>query len=132
DYGTATTAEDVVGTVTVPNYPTTGEQPKVTVDDSSTLPNGNTEGTVDVPVTVTYPDGTVDHITVPVTTGKQADNDKYTPETNGVNHPYGTATTADEITNTVTVPNYPTTGEQPKVTVDDPSTLPNGNTEGTV
>ncbi|PNZ35243.1 Rib/alpha-like domain-containing protein, partial [Staphylococcus lutrae] len=109
-YGTATTAEDVVGTVTVPNYPTTGDQPKVTVDDPSTLPNGNTEGTVDVPVTVTYPDGTVDHITVPVTTGKQADNDKYTPETSGVNHPYGTETTVDDITNTVTVPNYPTTG----------------------
>ncbi|PNZ35519.1 Rib/alpha-like domain-containing protein, partial [Staphylococcus lutrae] len=115
-----------------PNYPTTGEQPKVTVDDPSTLPNGNTEGTVDVPVTVTYPDGTVDHITVPVTTGKQADNDKYTPETSGVNHPYGTATTAEDVVGTVTVPNYPTTGDQPKVTVDDPTQLPNGNTEGTV
>nr|WP_274541435.1 Rib/alpha-like domain-containing protein [Staphylococcus pseudintermedius] len=32
-----------------------------------------------------YPDGTTDHITVPVTVGKQADNDKYTPETEGVN-----------------------------------------------
>ncbi|MFS8252265.1 Rib/alpha-like domain-containing protein, partial [Staphylococcus hominis] len=46
--------------------------PTITVDDPSTLPDGNTPGTVDVPVTVTYPDGTEDHVTVPVTTNEQA------------------------------------------------------------
>ncbi|WP_462211676.1 Rib/alpha-like domain-containing protein [Staphylococcus hominis] len=30
---------------------------------------------MEVPVTVTYPDGTEDHVTVPVTTNEQADND---------------------------------------------------------
>ncbi|MEJ7170049.1 Rib/alpha-like domain-containing protein, partial [Staphylococcus epidermidis] len=37
----------------------------------STLPDGNTPGTSNVDVTVTYPDGTQDHVTVPVTTNKQ-------------------------------------------------------------
>ncbi|MFS8252175.1 Rib/alpha-like domain-containing protein [Staphylococcus hominis] len=48
-------------------------------DDPSTLPDGNTPGTVDVPVTVTYPDGTEDHVIVPVTVGEETQentNDK--------------------------------------------------------
>ena len=70
DYGTPTTSDEVIGSVTIPGYPTTGEQPVVTVDNPNSLPNGTTPGTVNVPVTITYPDGSVDHITVPVTTGE--------------------------------------------------------------
>ncbi|MDN8760239.1 Rib/alpha-like domain-containing protein, partial [Staphylococcus aureus] len=62
-YGVPTTEGDVTGAVTVPNYPTTGEQPVVTVDDPESLPNGENPGTYYVPVTVTYPDGSQDHIT---------------------------------------------------------------------
>ncbi|MEJ7378831.1 Rib/alpha-like domain-containing protein, partial [Staphylococcus epidermidis] len=65
----------VTGAVTIPNYPSEKGKPTIKVDDPSKLPDGNTPGTVNVPVTVTYPDGTQDHVTVPVTTNKQADND---------------------------------------------------------
>ncbi|MEJ7356090.1 Rib/alpha-like domain-containing protein, partial [Staphylococcus haemolyticus] len=74
DHGTPTTEDDVTGAVTIPDYPTEKGTPTITVDDPSTLPDGNTPGTVEVPVTVTYPDGTEDHVTVPVTTNEQADN----------------------------------------------------------
>ncbi|MEJ7550153.1 Rib/alpha-like domain-containing protein, partial [Staphylococcus hominis] len=66
DYGTPTTEDDVTGAVTIPDYPSEKEAPTITVDDPSTLPDGNTPGTVEVPVTVTYPDGSQDHITVEV------------------------------------------------------------------
>ncbi|WP_142352386.1 Rib/alpha-like domain-containing protein, partial [Staphylococcus pseudintermedius] len=114
------TEEDVKGAVTVPDYPTDGDQPTVTIDDPSQLPDGSQEGTTDVDVTVEYPDGTTDHITVPVTVGKQADNDKYTPESNGVNKDFGTPTTEEDVKDSITIPGYPTDGDQPTVTIDDP------------
>ena len=130
-YGTPTTETDVVGKVTIPGYPTTGEQPVITVDNPSTLPDGRVSGTYDVPVTVTYPDGTTDHITVPVVVGAQPQNTAYEPITTPVGKPYGTPTTTDDIIGSVTVPGYPTTGEQPVITVDNPSSLPDGSTPGT-
>ena len=45
------------------------------MDDETQLPDGNTPGKTEVDVTVKYPDGTEDHIKVPVTVGEQADND---------------------------------------------------------
>ncbi len=131
DFGTGVTEDEVKGAVTVPDYPTDGDQPTITIDDPSQLPDGSQEGTTDVDVTVEYPDGTTDHITVPVTVGKQADNDKYTPETEGVNKDHGTSVTEDEVKGAVTVPGYPTDGDQPTVTIDDPSQLPDGSQEGT-
>ncbi|WP_213562777.1 Rib/alpha-like domain-containing protein [Staphylococcus auricularis] len=131
DYGTPVTADEVTSAVTVPNFPANGKQPTITVDDPSTLPNGNTAGRTEVPVTVGYPDGTTDKVKVPVTIGKQSDASKYEPVPGSVNKDHGTPVTADEVTSAVTVPNYPTTGDQPTITVDDPSQLPNGNTEGT-
>lgn len=68
DNGVPTTTDDVISHVTIPDYPTDKGTPVITVDDPNNLPDGNTPGTVDVPVPVTYPDGTVDHVTVPVTT----------------------------------------------------------------
>ncbi|PTG55309.1 hypothetical protein BU692_07900 [Staphylococcus chromogenes] len=130
-YGTPTTETDVMGKVTIPGYPTTGDQPVITVDNPSTLPDGSTSGTYDVPVTVTYPDGTTDHITVPVVVGAQPQNTAYEPTTTPVEKPYGTPTTTEDITSSVTVPGYSTTGDQPVITVDNPSTLPDGTTPGT-
>ncbi len=131
DFGTGVTEDEVKVSITIPGYPTDGDQPTITIDDPSQLPDGSQEGTTDVDVTVEYPDGTTDHITVPVTVGKQADNDKYTPETEGVNKDHGTSVTEDEVKGAVTVPGYPTDGDQPTVTIDDPSQLPDGSQEGT-
>ncbi|MEJ7219046.1 YSIRK-type signal peptide-containing protein, partial [Staphylococcus gallinarum] len=130
-YGEATTSDDVTGAVTVPGYPTDGQQPTITVDDPTQLPDGTTPGTSQVDVTVTYPDGTTDHIQVPVTVGEQADNDAYEPTSPGVEKPYGEATTSEDVTGSVTVPGYPADEEQPTITVDDPTQLPDGTTPGT-
>ncbi|WP_242693730.1 Rib/alpha-like domain-containing protein, partial [Staphylococcus nepalensis] len=130
DYGTPTTAEDVTSSVTVPGYPSQGDQPVITVDDPTQLPDGKTPGKTEVDVTVTYPDGTTDHIKVPVTVGGQAENEVYEPSTEGIKKDYGTPTTAEDVTSSVTVPGYPSQGDQPVITVDDPTQLPDGKTPG--
>ncbi|MBM7132688.1 YSIRK-type signal peptide-containing protein [Staphylococcus lugdunensis] len=130
DFGTPTTTDDVTKAVTVPNYPSDKPAPKVSVDDPSTLPNGQTPGTYTVPATVTYPDGSKDHVNVPVTVKEQPDKDKYEPKVTPVTKDFGTPTTADDVTKAVTVPDYPSSKGTPTVTVDNPSTLPNGKTPG--
>ncbi|MGV3053746.1 Rib/alpha-like domain-containing protein, partial [Staphylococcus chromogenes] len=129
-FGTPTMTEDITGSVTVPNFPPTGDQPVITVDNPSSLPDGTTPGTYEVPVTVTYPDGSQDHTTVTVTVGESQAN-TYEPTTTPVEKPNGTPTTVDDITGSVTVPNFPPTGEQPVITVNNPSSLPDGTTPGT-
>ncbi|MEW4403802.1 Rib/alpha-like domain-containing protein [Enterococcus sp. AN402] len=216
-YGEATTEKDVTDAVTVPNYPKDGDQPVVTVDPGAKLPDGKTPGTVEVPVTVTYPDGSKDQVKVPVTTlekvidrtddpsqptpagyvrvtfeagegsfaadaktvfdvkagtaaaevptptvtaptgkvqtgwnpelpasydkagtytaqfkAKTTEADKYEPKVEPVEKPYGEATTEKDVTDAVTVPNYPKDGDQPVVTVDPGAKLPDGKTPGTV
>ncbi|MDU5588244.1 MAG: Rib/alpha-like domain-containing protein, partial [Finegoldia magna] len=87
DKGTAVTEKDVTDAVKVPDFKENpkfpGQTPKVTVDDPSKLPDGNTVGTTDVAVTVTYPDGSTDKLTVPVTikdtTPAPTEADKYEP-----------------------------------------------------
>ena len=130
DYGTPVTADEVTSAVTVPNFPANGKQPTITVDDPSTLPNGNTAGRTEVPVTVGYPDGTTDKVKVPVTIGKQSDASKYEPVPGKVTKDHGTPVTPEDITNAITIPNYPTDGKSPKLTFED-SQIPNGNTPGT-
>ncbi|WP_257243829.1 Rib/alpha-like domain-containing protein, partial [Staphylococcus sp. HMSC078A12] len=91
-----TTEQEVKDKVTIPNFPADKGTPVVTVDDSTKVPNGQTPGEFDVPVTVTYPDGTKDHVTVKVTVTPQPQNDKYEPTAEEIVKPYGTPTTEDE------------------------------------
>ena len=102
----------------MPGYPTTGKQPEVTVNNPENLPDGMISGTVNVPVTVTYPDGTKDYIDVPVTTGEKpvADNVTNEPTVKPIEKPYGETTTADDVIGAVETPGT--------VTVDNPGNLP--------
>ena len=59
---------DIIAKVTVPNKPTTGDT-TITVDDGQIPINTTTPGTVNVKVTVTYPDGSEARVEVPVTVG---------------------------------------------------------------
>ncbi|UXV37796.1 Rib/alpha-like domain-containing protein [Staphylococcus simulans] len=129
-YNQPTTVNEIVNQVTVPDYPTTGNQPKVTVDNPALIPDGKVPGEYEVPVTVTYPDGTKDHVTVKVVVTPQPENDKYEPVSKDIEKPYNQPTTVNEIVNQVTVPDYPTTGDQPKVTVDNPTLIPDGKVPG--
>ncbi|WP_304653021.1 Rib/alpha-like domain-containing protein [uncultured Ligilactobacillus sp.] len=219
-FGEPTTAPEVIGAVTT-DYPTDQpNQPVITVDDPATLPDGNQAGEFEVPVTVTYPDGTTATTTVKVVVldkvidrtndpsaptpegyvrvtfdagadGKFAadtsyifdvkegtplsevtlptvvandgfvqkdgaeawspalpatftanatyvaqyrvatsDADKYEPNYTPIEKPAGQPTTEDDVIKAVTVPDYPTDGEQPKITVDPGAMLPDGNTPG--
>ncbi|WP_114604382.1 Rib/alpha-like domain-containing protein, partial [Staphylococcus sp. EZ-P03] len=130
-FGEAATQDEVKKHVTIPHFPTGGKQPVITIDDPSLIPDGQTPGTVQVPVTVTYPDKSVAKINVPVTTGNQADKDKYTPTADAITKPFGQATNEAEVKSKVHVPNFPTGGTQPTYTVDT-SKIPDGHTPGTV
>ncbi len=66
-FGDPTTADEVIGAV-ITGYPADQTpQPTITVDDPSKLPNGTEAGEFDIPVTVTYPDGSTGNGTVKVT-----------------------------------------------------------------
>ncbi|WP_186821788.1 Rib/alpha-like domain-containing protein, partial [Staphylococcus sp. HMSC059E03] len=131
EFGQPATEEDVMSHVTFPKYPTHLKKPTITIDHPDKLPDGNTPGKVLVPVTVTYPDGSVAHVNVPVVTKAQSDKDKYTPTAGSVEKDFGHKATPGEITGKVSVPDFPAGGNQPTYTVDE-TTIPDGQTPGTV
>ena len=135
-YGEATTADDVTNAVKITPDDDVAKNATVTVDDPTTLPDGKTPGTVEVPVTVTYPDGSQDHTTVSVTTKEPGqtvtDAESHDAQGGEVNKPYGEATTAEDVTSQVTITPDDDVAKNATVTVDDPTTLPDGKTPGTV
>ncbi|WP_180363483.1 Rib/alpha-like domain-containing protein, partial [Staphylococcus sp. HMSC078A12] len=131
EFGQPATEEDVMSHVTFPKYPAHLKKPTITIDHPDKLPDGNTPGKVLVPVTVTYPDGSVAHVNVPVVTKAQSDKDKYTPTAGSVEKDFGHKATPGEITGKVSVPDFPAGGNQPTYTVDE-TTIPDGQTPGTV
>ena len=79
--GEAVSEEEVVAKVTT-DYPMNAEkQPKISVKDSTVLPNGETEVTVPVIVVVEYPDGSTEEAEVNITIGSlpadKTDAEKY-------------------------------------------------------
>ena len=126
NYGEATTEEEIKGALKEESVP---ENTEVTVKNPESLPDGMTEGTFEIEVTVEYPDGTSEDTTVQVVvTDNRTDAEKYTPEFDQIEKNYGEATTEEEIKGALKEESVP---ENTEVTVKNPESLPDGMTEGT-
>ena len=126
NYGEATTEEEIKGALKEESVP---ENTEVTVKNPENLPDGMTEGTFEIEVTVEYPDGTSEDTTVQVVvTDNRTDAEKYTPEFDQIEKNYGEATTEEEIKGALKEESVP---ENTEVTVKNPESLPDGMTEGT-
>ena len=126
NYGEATTKEEIKGALKEESVP---ENTEVTVKNPESLPDGMTEGTFEIEVTVEYPDGTSEDTTVQVVvTDNRTDAEKYTPEFDQIEKNYGEATTKEEIKGALKEESVP---ENTEVTVKNPESLPDGMTEGT-
>ena len=126
NYGEATTEEEIKGALKEESVP---ENTEVTVKNPENLPDGMTEGTFEIGVTVEYPDGTSEDTTVQVVvTDNRTDAEKYTPEFDQIEKNYGEATTEEEIKGALKEESVP---ENTEVTVKNPESLPDGMTEGT-
>ena len=126
NYGEATTEEEIKGALKEESVP---ENTEVTVKNPESLPDGMTEGTFEIEVTVEYPDGTSEDTTVQVVvTDNRTDAEKYTPEFNQIEKNHGEATTEEEIKGALKEESVP---ENTEVTVKNPESLPDGMTEGT-
>ncbi|MGP2630008.1 Rib/alpha-like domain-containing protein, partial [Staphylococcus aureus] len=73
----------------IPDYPSEKGTPTFTFVVPFSLPEGYTPGTVEVPVTVTYPDGTKDHVTVPVAPNSQEEGEAVKPQVDDGTEDYG-------------------------------------------
>ena len=104
----------------------------IAIDDDKTVPDGTQPGDFNIPVTITYKDGSKSHATVKVTVGKPQ-SETHTPTVNGeITKKYGENGPSDrDIIAKVTVPNKPTNGET-TITVDKGQTPIDTKTPGTV
>ena len=122
---------DIITKVTVPNQPT---GTTITVDKGQTPIDTKTPGTVNVKVTVKYPDGSEDHVEVPVTVGNP-DNETYKPGAEAINKKRNDpAPTAEDIKNAVKTSTVKdkTAPKETKVELVDPKTpLPTTDKTGT-
>ena len=134
-HGETISDADITNQVRVPNYPSGAgkQQPDKTIQTGATLPNTNTPGESDVPVTVTYPDGTTDTVKVHVVV-KDTDANTHTPQAAPLerNIDDGKPTEA-EITSKVTIPTLPA-NEKNKLTYSiaekDKAQIPDGTKAG--
>ena len=107
------------------------EGASIAIDDKAkTVPDGTQPGTFDIPVTITYKDGSKDHATVKVTVGKPQ-SETHTPKVDGgITKKYGESGPSDsDIITKVTVPNQPT---GTTITIDKGQTPIDTKTPGTV
>ena len=122
---------DIIAKVNVPDKP---DKTTITVDEGQTI-DTKTPGTVNVKVTVKYPDGSENHVEVPVTVGNP-DNETYKPSAETINKKRNEkAPTADDIKNAVKIPTVDgKTPDKNKTTVelvDSKAPLPTTNKTGT-
>lgn len=131
-HGETISNDEITGQVNVPNYPSGKKQPDKTVGTGTKLPNTNTPGESDVPVTVKYPDGTTDTVKVHVVV-KDTDANTHTPQAEPLERNIDSGKPKDnEITSKVTIPNWPKGGTQPTYSIadGDKSKIPDGNKAG--
>ncbi|WP_430515991.1 Rib/alpha-like domain-containing protein [Gardnerella swidsinskii] len=137
----ALTADDIknaVKTSTVDGKAPDKSKTKVElVDPKTPLPTTDKTGTTNVPVKVTYPDGSSTVVQVPVVV-TDTDATANTPAVDPVEEPYGTSkdNTKEAVKKAVTVPDWPDKDDknkpQPTVTItSDDKDIPDGNTPGT-
>lgn len=134
----APTAEDIknaVKTSTVKDKPAPKGTTVELVDPNGTLPSTDKTGTTNVPVKVTYPDGSSTVVQVPVVV-TDTDATANTPAVDPVEEPYGTGKekTKEAVKKAVTVPDFKPKKEGDKPTVaitSDDKDIPDGNTPGT-
>ena len=121
--------KQIVSKVTIdPKYPDKTKL-KIEVAKNANVPDGQTSTKVNVPVEVTYPDGSVAIVQVPVTVGnKQADN--YDPTVTPIKKTYAERKiTADDIKKAVTINGLDPNKDDYTISVDD--TIPaDGFAEG--
>lgn len=106
---------DLTDNVTVPGFPTEGDQPTFTdVTPEGTI-DVNTPGEYIGKVEVTYPDGSKEIVDVPVIVGEKplTDAEKYNPVAEKETVQQGTPV---NLTDNVTVPGFPADGPQPTYT----------------
>lgn len=133
-HGETISNEDITNQVSVPNYPSGDgkKQPDKTVVSGTTLPNTNTPGESDVPVTVKYPDGTTDTVKVHVVV-KDTDANTHTPQAKPLEKAIDSGKPSEnDITSKVTIPTWPKDGTQPTYSIadDDKSKIPTGDKAG--
>ena len=101
----------------------------IAIDNTHNIPDGTKAGTFDIPVTITYKDGSEDHTVVKVTIGKpQSETNK--PTVTNITKEYGKTTNEDEVKSHVTFD-----GNKPKptsVTIENANDIPDGTTPGDV
>lgn len=107
------------------------DQPTITLDKDK-IPNTNQTGTTNVPVTITYKDGTSTTVQVPVIV-KDWNKDEYPPSADPVEEPYGTSKekTKEAIKNAVTVDLPEEKKKDLTFEIVDEKTIPSGTEPGT-
>ncbi|RIY28632.1 peptidase, partial [Bifidobacteriaceae bacterium GH005] len=106
--GDKITADDIknaVKTSTVDDKTPDKSKTKVELVNKNNLPDMTKTGTTNVPVKVTYPDGSEVVLEVPVIV-RDTDKDIYTPTSSTLEKPYGSTISEKDITDKVTVPHF--------------------------
>ena len=131
-HGETISNDDITNQVSVPNYPKGDgkKQPDKTVVSGTKLPDTNTPGESDVPVTVTYPDGTTDTVKVHVVV-KDTDANTHTPQAEPLEKNIDSGKPSEEeIKNAVKIPTWPSDGGTVTKSIDDKSKIPAGDKAG--
>ena len=78
EHGTSTTEDEIKNAINIPNYPKGKDKPTLKVDTTK-IPDGNTPGDFEVPVTITYTDGSSTTTKVKVKIGEPKTKDEIIP-----------------------------------------------------